>query len=236
MKCVRELRQLIEELPKRGGLSQDDVNSILLRIRQLFEIDRRAKNQFPLLNLFCNWVVHTSLRDSVTIYRFLVDISKSISSAIHLSNGEDARERTTQFIHHAGNLLQIPRLRSEIREILQQQGIVIYLTDRKEWWDAFVTLLLREISEKPLEFPAEVVDGTKESKKASKFFSELKALPHIYDWDKVIRLVVFEKEGKYHIRLESLGRVQYVVKLLGKEGNGAFALNTPFVRTDYDGS
>ena len=222
MKCVRELNQLIEELPKRGSLSQDDVNSILLRIRQLFEINRKAKNQFPLLNLFCNWVVHTSLRDSNTIYRFLVDISKSISAAIHLPNGEDAGEATQQFINHAGNLLQIPQLRRDVREVLRQQGVAIYLTDRKEWWDAFVLLLLREISEKPLEFPPEVVDGTKENKKASKFFNELKALPDMYDRDKVIRLDIFEKEGKYYIRLESVGRLQYVVQLQGREGREAF--------------
>lgn len=223
MKCLSELRQLLEELPKRGALTQDDVNSILLRIRQLFEIDRNLQNQYPLLNLFCNWVVHTKLQDSKTIYRFLVDISKSISSAIHLANGEDAREATNQFISHAGNLLRIPQLRRDIRELLQQQGIETYLTDKKEWWDAFITLLLREIAEKPLEFPPEVVDGTKAHRMASQFFSELKALPHKKDWDKVIRVVIFEKDDKYHIRFESIGRAQYVVQLMGKEGEETFA-------------
>lgn len=222
MKCLRELRWLLEDLPKRAALTQDDVISIFLRIRQLFEMEKNLQNQYPLLNLFCNWVVHTKLKDSNTIYRFLVGVSKSISSAIHLQNGEDAREATNQFISHAGDLLRIPQLRRDIRKLFQQQGIETYLTDKKEWWDGFIALLLREIAEKPLEFPAEVVDGVKEHRMASPFFRELKALPHKNDWDKVIRLVIFERDGRYHIRLESMGRVQYVVQLMGKEGEETF--------------
>ena len=43
------------------------------------------------------------------------------------------------------------------------------------------------------------------------------ALPHVYDWDKIIRLAIFDKDGEYHLKLESIGRVEYVVRLLGSE-------------------
>lgn len=222
MKCIRELKELMKDISAKGALGQNDVNYIFLKIRQLLENERKYQNEFPVVNLFCNWVVHTKLKDSKTIYRFLVDVSKHISSAIHLSNGEDPQEATRQFINVAGNIIQIPTLRAGIKAIFHEQGIDNFITNKKDWWDAFVVLLLTEISGKPLEFPDEVVNG-KYHKRASKFFDELSSLPHIYDWDKVIRLIVFDKNEKYYIRLESIGRAQYVVELMGNEPKEMFA-------------
>ena len=223
MKCIFELKRLIVNLDQRGRISQEDVVSILLKIRQLFEQERQYQNRYPIVNLFCNWVIHTTLKHSNTIYSFLLEVSKSISTAIHLPKGEDPQEATRLFIKIAGNVLQIPNLRKGIKEIFNEQGLDTFLTDRKEWWDAFVTLLLKDISGKPLEFPKEVVEGKKEIKDATKYFTEIRALPHINDWDKVIRLEVFEKSNKYHIKLESMGHAHYVVKLMGNESEDEFA-------------
>ena len=78
MKCVRELKRIFVDLQKKGGISLDEVVSISLKLRQLLEQKRKYQNDYPIVNLYCNWVVHTRLRHSSTIYKFLLEVSKSI--------------------------------------------------------------------------------------------------------------------------------------------------------------
>ena len=223
MKCVRELKRILADLKRKGGISLDEVVSISIKIRQLLELKRQYQNDYPIVNLYCNWVVHTKLRHSNTIYKFLLEVSNSISSAIGLYNGEDPKEATRLFISKAGNILQIPDLRKGIKAIFLKEGIDTYLCDTKEWWEGFVTLLLKELSEKPLAFPDEVIKGTKEVKGATEAFKKLNKLPHANNWDKVYSLEITEKDNKYHLEFSTLGNVKYVVELLGKEPKEAYA-------------
>jgi len=223
MKCVRELRRLLSALKKKGGISIEEVVAICVEIRQILELNRKYQNEYPIVNLFCNWVVHANLDRSNTIYRCLFDLSASISNAIHVKDGEDPVEATRIFIGTAGNVLQIPKLRKGIRGIFSNENIDTYLCDTKEWWDGFVTLLLKKLAEKPLAFPDEVINDTKYIKGATEKFEQLNKLPHANNWDKVYSLEIREKDNKYLLELSTLGRVKYVVELLGKEPSEAYA-------------
>jgi hypothetical protein len=223
MKCIRELKELINHISSKGRLERSDVNNVFVKIRQIMENEKKFQNEFPIVNLYCNWVVHTKLKDSKTIYRFLVSISKNVSSSFNIINADDAKDATNHFILSAGNIVQIPALRQGIKSIFRDKKIDCFLVNKKECWDAFITLLLQEISDKPLEFPESLVNEGKPHKRASKFFEELKSLPHNYDWDKIIRLHIFDENEKYYINLESIGRAHYVVELLGREAPEAFA-------------
>jgi len=222
MKCVRELKKIFIVLKDRREINLSEVVSIFLKIRQLLELEKKYQNDYPIVNLYCNWVVHTRLKHSNTIYNFLFEVSKSISNAMGLYNGEDPKEATNIFINKAGNVLQISDLRKGIKAIFLNEGIDTYICDNKEWWENFITLLLQEISGKPLAFPEEVINGTKEVKGASKIFRKLQALPHKYDWDKIYSLEISEKNKKYHLEFTTLGRVVYVVELQGKEPKEAY--------------
>ncbi len=222
MKCVRELKRNLQELKRNGRITLVEVVSIVVKLRQLLELKRKYQNEFPIVNLYCNWVVHTELKRSNTIYKFLLEISKAISNAIHLSDGKGAKESTEMFTSKAGNILQIPELRKGVREILVREGIDSYLCDNKVWWEGFVTLLLKELTEKPLAFPDEVINGTKYVKKATEVFEEIKSLPHANDWDKVYSVELVDKENEYHIEFNTIGNVKYVGKLLGKEPDEAY--------------
>jgi len=221
MKCVRELKRVLKSLKEKGGISLDDVVTIELRLRQLLDEKGKYKNDYPLVNLFCNWTVHTKLKHSNTIYKYLLSVSQLISNSIGLYSGEDPKEATNLFIQKSGNILQIPELRKSMIEIFQNEGIDTFLIGQKKWWDGFVILLLKELAEKPLQFPEEVIEG-KEVKNASKIFEEIKQLPHPNDWDKVFKLEVLEKDNKYHLKFSTLGSVDYIVELLGNEKNDAF--------------
>ena len=223
MKCVRELKRSLADLKKKGGISLDEVVSISIKIRQLLELNKKYQNDYPIVNLYCNWVVHTKLKHSNTIYKILLEVSRLISNAIHVYDGEDPKEATRLFISKAGNILQLPEFRKGIKGIFLKEGIDTYLCDTKRWWEGFVTLLLKELSEKPLAFPDEVVKGTKEVKGATAVFEELNRLPHVNNWDKVYSLEIIEKDNKYHLEFSTLGNVKYVVELLGKEPKEAYA-------------
>lgn len=63
-------------------LSQDkwtesDVYNVMANLRQLLEAEN-LKDKFQILNLYCNWTLHVSLKQSVAAYRMLERISDAL--------------------------------------------------------------------------------------------------------------------------------------------------------------
>lgn len=225
MKAVRELKKELFNLYSRKQIEHRDIIFIFGKVREILEHRGNYKSAFPQLNLFCNWCFHTSLKSSKTIYRYLLDVSIAISKAATTSNNEEAKETTNNLVAIGANILNIPQLRIGLKEVLTEQGIDATICNNREWWNACVQLLLYEISEKPLQFPEDVVTGQNQKGDAYKFFSQILQLPHSRDFDKVIRLEVKldEKENQYKLHFSTLANVTYVVNVHGMEPESAFA-------------
>lgn len=221
MKAVRELKRDLPNLYNSKKIEQKDVIFLFGKVREILENKKKYQTDFPELNLFCNWCFHSKLTSSRTIHSTLVKVSKSLSSAIHVGPDTDPRDMTKAFIQIGSNILNIPKLRKGLLTVLEKEGIPPTIATSKEWWDACLQLLIFEISEKPLEFPENVLNG---SSKDNKYFNEIMQLPGPLGQDKIIRLEVKLDEGEnsYKLHFFTHSRVTYVVDLFGKEDEGAF--------------
>ncbi len=224
MKAVRELNKEMPYLLKRGRLEQRDILFLFGKVREILENEGKYKSQFPQLNLFCNWCFHSKLSASKTIYNYLLKLSTSISKESQVKDGEDSRENTRRFISIGTNILNIPELRKGLTTVLKDHHIDTTISTNKKWWEACLQILLNEISEKPLEFPQNVINGSKKNKSAFKIYEKILQLPNSLNHDKIIRLEVRidEKEKKYKIDLTALSKVVFSLELHGQENDSAF--------------
>ena len=231
MKAVRELKRELPSLYKREQIEPRDIIFILGKVREILENKGEYKEEYPELNLFCNWCLHTGLSRSKTIYRALLNVSKAISSATNVPPDGNPQELTNVFLDTGSNVLNIPRFRLGLKHVLNEQGIDTIITDRKNWWDSFIKLLLHEISEKPLEFPADVIEGIDTKSQAYQFYKQVLELPNALNHDKIICLRVMNDEGKFEnkngsiftLQFTTLSGVHFVVELRGKENESAFS-------------
>lgn len=226
MKAARVLKRELENLYYRKKIEPRDVLFIFGKVREILEHRRKYKSQYPQLNLFCNWCFHTALKDSKTIYRYLLEVSIALSEASNTGSEESARITTENFIKVGANILNIPKLRVGLKAVLSEQGIETTICDNREWWNAFVQLLLHEVSEKPLHFPDDVVMGDKKDGNAYKFFSQILQLPNQRGFDKVIRIEINleERVNIFQLHFTTIGNVVIVVDLQGREEGCEFVL------------
>ena len=230
MKCARELKRELPLLYKRGKLELRDISYLFGKVREILEHKAIYKNNYPELNLFCNWCSHIRLSSSNTIYRALFEISKAASEATNVKIGNDAGDMTNKFIDVCGNVLNIPRVRLGLKAVLEEQKIDSRIAVNKKWWDACLQLFLLEVSEKPIEFPQKVIDGTDTKSKAAKIYNKILELPNSLNHDKIISLKVmleeksplFNGENGYSYHITSISGITYVVVVQGKEDENAF--------------
>ncbi len=230
MKSVRELKRELPLLYKRGKIELRDITYLFGKVREILENKGALKEKYPELNLVCNWCAHAKLSGSKTIYRALLDASKSLSEATNVSAGNNPGDMTNAFVKVAGNVLNFPAVRQGLKAVLEQHSIDSTITNTKKWWDACLSLLLHEISEKPIEFPEKVLEGLDVKSKAYKFYKQVLELPSRENHDKVIGLKImleensplFEGKNGYVAYFKTLSGVNIVVDLQGKESEDAF--------------
>jgi hypothetical protein len=139
--CER-LRALFPSTPGRYKFSDSDAIATMVFTRELIEISQKA-SQFPVLNLFCNWNVHTELEGSMSGYRVLVAITDILFST------SDPYERAKRISHK----LSSARLRHEIIELYSINNIPTHIFESSATWTMFGRHFLKAILGKRLRYP-----------------------------------------------------------------------------------
>jgi hypothetical protein len=215
----------VKIIRETGQITQEQVLAVFVQIRQLLEQQRRYQSRHPHVNSFCHWVVHSSLHDTHHLLRLLVQISQAISAALMTSEDEGERAATAAAIRVAGNLIDIPRLRSEFVSLCDLNCLDDYLFRSKKSWDSFVALMLSDLLEKPICFRDNLTVSSDRRGKLAKLHDEIMALPNEQNWDKMVKLVLVSgQDGKVHVQLSNPGgKVTYDFELHGSEPEAAFA-------------
>lgn len=122
------LEEHLGRIDSRGSMSDGDALRALALVRQLME-HHSLQSQYPLLNFFCNWVLHTELSDSRVCYRMLEQITD-----LFLTEGE---RPGADIVGGVSKVLSVGVLRAQLRELLVRFSLSTSLTDSFHNWNGF---------------------------------------------------------------------------------------------------
>ncbi len=169
-KNINRIKNILNNINRKNSINIDQMSSIMLQTRQIIEFEK-LKEEYKFLNLYCNWLLHTQLQDSKIIYYILEEANKVIFQNPN-RNGND----TNCIIKQISTLLSIENLKNDFIKIYKLKKLPIFLFDNQENWRKFISLLLLEISDKPLKFPEKIKEKSahKGFKKAYKVYSKMR--------------------------------------------------------------
>lgn len=136
------LKDIINKIQREGKADDSRVVHLVVRTRKLIEA-RGLKKKFPLINFFCNWVVHPKIDRSPEGWWILKQITD-----ILIQNAQSEDMRT--IIEGVSNTLAPKRLRNEFIELYKDHGLLTYFFDIDENWESFYNMLITEVRDTPI--------------------------------------------------------------------------------------
>jgi len=217
LKAVRDLKREIGNLKARSAVEPRDVVNIMSKVRTILENDGELRQDCSLVNLFANWCVHGKLTASKVGLKFLLATSRSFLNV-------EGTEKATKAVHTGMNILDIPKFRQQLISVFSKYLIPDYLVKSKAWWDGFISMLLHEISEKPIQFPENMAYQSGGSKMPQKIFDEIYELPDKYGNKngKFIGLHVEIHPDVFKICLKNMNDATFQFECHGKETQEKF--------------
>lgn len=138
-----KLRAMFPSAPGKYNFSDSDAISMMVFTRELLEKSKKT-DKFPVLNLFCNWTVHTELEGSISAYRILAAITD-----ILLSTGDP--NKRAQLISQE---LSSARLRQELIRLYTIYRISTHIFESAATWTMFGQHFFKAILDKRLRYPS----------------------------------------------------------------------------------
>jgi len=142
-----KLREMFPSEPGRYKLSDNDAITTMVFTRELLEATS-AKDRFSVLNLYCNWTVHTELEGSRVAYRLLSNVADILLST------DDPVERS-QLISEE---LSSARLRQQFIDLYSENEILTLIFESAAGWVMFGMHFFKSILGKPLTFPKDAAN------------------------------------------------------------------------------
>ena len=137
-----KLRAMFPKSPGKYNFSDNDAISMMVFTRELLEKSKN-KSKFPVLNLFCNWTVHTELEGSISAYRILAAITDIFLS----TNDQDERA------HLISQELSSTQLRQELIKLYTTYRIPTHIFESAATWTMFGRHFFKAILGKRLRYP-----------------------------------------------------------------------------------
>ena len=136
------LRSMFPREPGRYKLSDNDAIATMVFTRELLEATL-TKDRFTVINLFCNWTVHTELEGSTPAYRLLARVTD-----IFLKT-DDPDTRAHLISEHFSSA----QLRQEFIGLYSENEVPTLIFESAAGWVMFAGHLFKAILDKPLTFP-----------------------------------------------------------------------------------
>ena len=180
MKATRDLKELLKKIGAKGFFDKEEISSMMTHVRKILEINGKYKSQHPQINLMCNWMLHTKIQGSLVAARALLAVSKAVHASIKKgANSEEDAENTRLFSEAMKKALGLDDIRSGLRTIFEDLKIPTAILSDSDW-DGVQVCILEQITDVPLCFSEEIIDGytgdEKRKLKMKKIFDEIMAL------------------------------------------------------------
>jgi hypothetical protein len=133
-----------------GLRSQSSVADILLTLKYTRELleSKGLKRNFPTLSLYCSWYLHQVLDQQRLGWQILVDINDGLWDQTGLNP-----------IAVVGSALRWGALRGEAIDLFTSQKVNPFLFIHESNWVAFSSMLLSDLCEKSIRWPAVPTKG-----------------------------------------------------------------------------
>ena len=128
-------------------MTVSDVSYTMSLTRQVLE-KNRLKNQYQLLNFYCNWCLHPELTKSMHCYWILEQIADAL--VVY------ADQNPNDFTKRISEIISFKNLKQEINALYKEKRIPRFLFKIPENWHRFITLLIQTVKEKPIKFPDKI--------------------------------------------------------------------------------
>jgi hypothetical protein len=147
-----KLKAMFPTAPGKYNFSDNDAISMMVLTRELLEKSKKA-DKFAVLNLFCNWTVHTELEGSKAAYKILAAVTDIFLSTSDLVKRE----------HLISQELSSAQLRQEIIKLYTIYGISTHIFKSAATWKMFGQHFFKAILGKRLRYPPNPTSNPKAS-------------------------------------------------------------------------
>ena len=148
-------RELSDFLRSSDVISYTEITFIINLTRQILEM-YGLKNDYKVLNFYCNWTLHNKLTKSNFGFHILEQIAKAFKD--HDTKKINIKERVSEIV-------SLKKLREDFIELYQKYSLPITIFISFTNWKEFCGALLHHILNKPIEFPKNMLKKTKSVKK-----------------------------------------------------------------------
>ena len=128
-------------------MTVSDVSYTMSLTRQVLE-KNRLKNQYQLLNFYCNWCLHPELTKSMHCYWILEQIADAL--VVY------ADQNPNDFTKRISEIISFKNLKQEINALYKEKRIPRFLFKIPENWHRFIMLLIQIVKEKPIKLPDKI--------------------------------------------------------------------------------
>jgi hypothetical protein len=133
----------IIELLAFNPIHTSHVRALMTYIRELLEANSEKQN-YPTLNFYCNWSVHSEITKSSVVADMFINLTRVIAD--HNSSGGASGDIWAQI----NELIGVPNFRKEITNFFKKLSIPTSKLDDNNYWKGFTTLLFEKLKDKPL--------------------------------------------------------------------------------------
>jgi hypothetical protein len=153
MQAIRKLRNLLKRLQESKTCSVQDQHYLLSQVREILE-HKGYRSKYKILNLYCNWLLHTKISGSMQCYSMLKEVGEATLSACAKGQSEEqGKESTETYIRTARLVFNFNALRQQLTDLFCELDFPNFLFTDDINWRKFLGVSLSELQEKPLSYP-----------------------------------------------------------------------------------
>lgn len=139
---VAKIRSILDQY----SINEDQIRSLMILLRKRMELMPEVEKMgYATLNLFCNWVAHTRITQSLTGLKTLRRINDALVS---VKDSTDTKRVQLKMSEAIGFMI----LRAELLQLLDKLVVKHRLVDKKVWAELLANII-EIIRDVPLSFP-----------------------------------------------------------------------------------
>jgi len=135
------LRESIIELLAFNPLHTSHVKAMMTYVREMLE-NQSQSQQYPILNLYCNWLVHPEITKSAAAFDILRELTRAICDCNQ--RGKEAGD----VWRHIINAIGIPALRQQLIAFFAANSISDSGFEIDDRWCGFANLMFQKLKDK----------------------------------------------------------------------------------------
>jgi hypothetical protein len=200
-KSLNEIHTIIS----LGKLSKSEVLTIMVNLRVFLE-ENSGKDDYPIIKLYCNWIVHSKINASYDAFKILEMLTDSL--ILHDNGSESGKWINDAIIEGLG----LHKLQLELLEFNKKHPCGFEFVSDFENWKSFASILVYSLIDRPITFPEKLTN-----KKYKRIYNDIetKSLAIGSLVYAVVYLEFIKYEDRIYWEIKTLMTIKKGVKIVG---------------------